>query len=287
MPETDRDKTGSDVRANQAAAPANAPSPVDWSAYLALLTEAAHAAAAAIRPYWKQDPQIWLKGGSSPVSEADFAADHALKDLLLSAKPEFNWISEESETQWRDPKAPSFIIDPIDGTRGFLAGKTDWCVSIAITDQGRPVAGVLYQPLTECLFASASGHGASVNGEPLLVAQRRDLAGAVIGSTKNAARSLLAAHSDLKMAPYCASLALRLAAVATGEVDVAIAGANAADWDLAAADLLVQEAGGHCLNEAGFTALYEQAPFRHPRLIASNPRLVQEMRKVAAPPAAP
>lgn len=253
-------------------------SAVDWSGHLALLTDAARAAAEAITPFWRQNPEVWLKGGKSPVSEADFAADTVLKEFLLSAEPDFNWISEESEAELRDHNAPAFIVDPIDGTRGFLAGKTDWCVSIATTLNGYPMAGVLYQPLEDRLYACVRGQGATLNGDTIQVVTHSDLKGATIGATKSAARPLLTPDNELKLAPYCASLALRLAAVATGEIDVAIAGADAADWDLAAADLLVQEAGGVCVDEAGKQPCYEQVPFRHPRLIASNPKLVQQLR---------
>lgn len=250
---------------------------VNWSQSIDLLREAALAAADAVLPFWRKDPQVWMKAGRSPVSEADYAADKVLKAFLLNAEPDFNWISEESDPQQKDELAPSFVVDPIDGTRGFLAGQNDWCISIAIVADARPVAGVLYQPTMNTFFECIAGEGAKVNGRRISVGRETSLVGAHIGATKSAARPLLSQIDGLVLAPYCASLALRLAHVATGDLDIAVAGANAADWDLAAADLLVHEAGGVLVDENCAPTLYGKAPYRHPRLTASNETLIGQL----------
>ncbi len=88
-----------------------------------------------------------MKTGNSPVTEADLAADKYLKDMLLTARPDYGWISEEThDERVASPRQRFFVVDPIDGTRAFIEGSDVWCVSVAVIENGRPVAGVLDCP---------------------------------------------------------------------------------------------------------------------------------------------
>ncbi len=113
---------------------------------LALLTEAALAAGRIAMRFWRQAPKSWDKGGEhGPVSEADLAVNAALKDRLLTARASYGWLSEETpDTADRLARDRVFVLDPIDGTRAFLAGEDGFSISLAVVQAGRPVAGVVH-----------------------------------------------------------------------------------------------------------------------------------------------
>jgi myo-inositol-1(or 4)-monophosphatase len=120
---------------------------IDPDIDLALLLDAARQAGAIALRYFGKDPQVWMKEGASPVSEADYAADAYLRETLLAARPDHGWLSEETADDPARLKARRlFVVDPIDGTRGFLEGKDTWCVSVALVEDGRTIAGVLECP---------------------------------------------------------------------------------------------------------------------------------------------
>ncbi len=108
--------------------------------------------------------------GQSPVSEADLAVDEYLSSALLSARPGYGWISEETASRPSDGgEERFFVVDPIDGTRAFLRGEPTWCVSIAVVSGGRPVAGVLDAPSLGEVFAASADGGAELNGTAIAV----------------------------------------------------------------------------------------------------------------------
>ena len=94
-----------------------------------------------------------MKGGTSPVSEADYAVDRYLRETLTAARPAYGWLSEETaDSAGRLAASRTFVVDPIDGTRAFLDGRSTWCVSIAVVEDGHPLAGVLDCPATGEIF---------------------------------------------------------------------------------------------------------------------------------------
>ncbi len=136
------------------------PSPATaWTADLDLLVGAARLAGARALDFFRKGPEVWWKnGGRSPVSAADFAANDILKKELLSARPNYGWLSEETDDDaGRLDCETVFVIDPIDGTRAFIAGKDIWCVSAAVVHRGKPVAGVLFAPSLGELFTASAG----------------------------------------------------------------------------------------------------------------------------------
>jgi myo-inositol-1(or 4)-monophosphatase len=213
----------------------------------------------------------WTKGESSPVTEADIAVDQLLRRLLAGESPGFGWLSEESAD---DPARLSaryvWIVDPIDGTRSYLAGLPDWAVSAALVDNGRPVAACLYAPAADEFFTAVAGKGATCNGAAIAVTRGPSLAHARIAGPKSFLDRLAAVAPPFTVVPRMRSLALRLARVAQGAFDVAIAGSDSHDWDLAAADLLVHEAGGALTPIRGGTVTYNRAALRHGMLVAAG-----------------
>ncbi len=211
----------------------------------------------------------WFKHGTSPVSEADLAVDAVLRERLQAVGPGFGWLSEETED---DPARLSadhvWIVDPIDGTRGFLAGKPDWTVSIALATAGRPILAALYAPVTDDLFLAAAGGGATHNGQPMNANDGTSLAGARAAGPER--RLLRLAPFGIVAEPKVHSLALRIARVAQGTLELALAGGNSHDWDLAAADLLVHEAHGALTTLGGETLIYNRPEPTHGALIAAG-----------------
>jgi myo-inositol-1(or 4)-monophosphatase len=213
----------------------------------------------------------WTKGASSPVSEADIAVDRLLRDRLSAAAPGIAWLSEESVDDPARLAAPRvWIVDPIDGTRGYLAGLPDWAVSAALVENGRPIAACLFAPVTDQFFMAVAGSGATRNGAPIATSRGADLAGVRLAGPKNFLERLGKIAPPFTTTPRLHSLALRLARVAEGTIDAAIAGGNSHDWDLAAADLLVHEAGGALTPFDGGPLRYNCPVPRHGMLVAAG-----------------
>ena len=171
-------------------------------------------------------PIHWNKPGEQgPVSEADLAVDACLRDILLTARPDYGWISEESVDERDGPahRSHSFIIDPIDGTRSFLEGARTFAHSLAVAENGRIVAGVVFLPMHGRLFHAAKGGGAFLNDTTL----RAGAHSAMDGANILAARPTFAPDNWARPTPvpnrhYRASLAYRMSLVAQGRFDAMI-----------------------------------------------------------------
>jgi myo-inositol-1(or 4)-monophosphatase len=214
----------------------------------------------------------WTKGATaSPVSEADIAVDGFLRARLTGDGTDYGWLSEESAD---DPARLNaryvWIIDPIDGTRAYIAGFPDWAVSAALVKDGRPIAACLYAPALAELFLAVAGAGATCNGHSIATSSGASLADARIAGPKAFLERLAAVAPPFTMVPRVRSLALRLARVAQGNFDAALAGGSSHDWDLAAADLLVHEAGGALTPFGGSALTYNRPVPRHGMLVAAG-----------------
>lgn len=252
----------------------------DLAGDLALLLDAAREAGRIALSYFRQSPEVWLKGGTSPVSEADYAADRYLHETLLAARPDYGWLSEErADDAARLAARRTFVVDPIDGTRGFLEGRRDWCVSVAVVEQGRSIAGVLECPARTETYSAVLGGGAFKNGRRLAVGEPR--ATALVGGPAEFVNALpREVRERVKRAEYVPSLAYRLAMVADGALDGSFVKPNSHDWDLAAADLILREAGGDLLDEHGKPPTYGGAHIRHGALVAGSGALLATMVRI-------
>jgi myo-inositol-1(or 4)-monophosphatase len=213
----------------------------------------------------------WTKGASSPVCEADIAVNTLLRERLSEGEPGIGWLSEESvDDPTRLAARLVWIVDPIDGTRGYIAGFPDWTVSVALVEDSRPIAACLFAPVTDEFFMAITGKGATCNGEAIAATRGAELADMRIAGPKNFLGQIAAIAPAFTIVPRVHSLALRLARVAQGTIDAAIAGGNSHDWDLAAADLLVHEAGGALTPFGGGLLTYNRAVPRHGMLVAAG-----------------
>ncbi len=222
----------------------------------------------------------WIKGKDSPVSEADIAVDNLLRERLLAIVPDAGWLSEETED---DPARLSrhrvWVVDPIDGTRAYIAGLVDWTISAALVEDGRPIVAALFAPAENEFFSAIVGGGAICNGQQITATEGEDLDGARLSGPRRSVEQLAAAVPSIMPLPRVHSLALRFARVAQGRLDAALSGGSSHDWDLAAADLLVHEASGALTTLAGDRILYNRPEPVHGPLVAAGRLRHQALRK--------
>lgn len=242
---------------------------------LTLLIDAAREAGEIALTYSGKHARRWDKpDGAGPVTEADLAVNDMLEQRLQTARPGYGWLSEETEdTTERLSKDRVFIIDPIDGTRSFAEGSNTWAHALAIAEHGKVIAGVVYLPKRDMLYSAGLGLGADLNGARILASHVSDLNSAEI----LAARPNLAdVHWSAGQAPefkraYRPSLAYRMALVAQGRYDGMLTLRPSWEWDIAAGDLILAEAGATCTDRTGAALRFNNA---HPQLdgvVAAGP----------------
>jgi myo-inositol-1(or 4)-monophosphatase len=243
---------------------------------LELLSTAARAGGALALPYFRKGgataASVNYKDEGSPVTEADIAVDRYLEATLKAALPDHGWLSEESvDDPARMDRKRVIIVDPIDGTRGFVSGDDSWCVSIGVVENGVPVAGVLFAPARDELYAAATGQGATLNGRRLLAPVVPSTRPFTFAGPASVAQRVHAS-ADGAMQPFrkIPSLAYRLILLVRDEVDVASASKACHDWDIAAADVILSEAGYRVVNLDGASPVYNRPEPVHPALIAAR-----------------
>ncbi len=240
---------------------------------LDLLKHAAEAAGEIATGFFRGKNEVWQKSeGAGPVSEADLAVDRMLKETLTDARPDYGWLSEETEDSARrlnDDKV--FIVDPIDGTRSFVAGSDTWAHSLAIADKGKITAAVVFLPVREKLYTASKGQGASLNGNALTPERNASLSGATV----LAARPIMdqknwpggVPHIDRQYRP---SLAYRLCLVAEGRFDAMLTLRKSWEWDIAAGALILEEAGARVSDQVGSDLLFNNPHPQTNGVVASS-----------------
>lgn len=225
--------------------------------------------------YFQTEMKVWEKDGGTQVSDADIAVNLLIQRRLGEARPDYGWLSEETaDDPIRLVRRRVWVVDPIDGTRAFLQGLPEFCHSVALVEDGRPISAALYNPAVDEFYEATVGQGARLNGKPIRVSDRDEIAGCRMAAFaplfrhpawRDAWPGMIIIQQD--------SVAYRLALVAKGAVDAAL-GLNAKyDWDLAAADLIVREAGGLVSSHAGQPFSYNGAELLHRSFLAAGPAL--------------
>ncbi len=240
---------------------------------LSLLTEAALRAGDIAKQFFQQDPQIWDKGAEGPVTEADLAIDTMLRETLLGARPNYGWLSEETEDdQSRLSSEHVFICDPIDGTRAFIEGGRSFAHSLSVVRSGRVTAGVVFLPMRDKLYAAAMGKGTTLNGAPVRVTAAIDPANATFLTTK---ANFKPEHWPQGIPnvgrAYRPSLAYRMSLVGEGRFDGMMTFRPTWEWDIAAGALIIEEAGGRATTGRGAPLVFNGASAQVDGVLAGAP----------------
>jgi len=185
------------------------------------------------------------KIGHDPVTEADRALDAVLRQELL--RDGEGWLSEESVDDYtRLDRRRVWVVDPLDGTREFVAGIPEFCVSIAMVENGRPVAGGICNPATNEVFLGSLELGVTYNGKPARASQRTTLDGATVLASRSETKRgewQQFEGASFKVRPM-GSVAYKLALVSAGLADITFTLVPKNEWDVAAGVALVTSAGG-------------------------------------------
>ena len=226
----------------------------DAATDLDLLMRAAEAAGELALQYWKNAPKQWDKpGDAGPVSEADLAVNDLLAQMLRQARPDYGWLSEESQDDAaRLSCRRLFVVDPIDGTRAFLSNEPGFAHAIAVVEEGEVLAGVVHLPVFEKTYAAIRGGPALLNGEPIRSSDPATIEGSSLLAPKVCD---VATHWRSEKPGYRRffrpSLAWRLCLVAEGRFDASLTMRPTWEWDIAAASLIATCAGALVTNRAG------------------------------------
>jgi 3'(2'), 5'-bisphosphate nucleotidase len=266
----------------------------DYQQELRAATEAALRAGAVIMEHYRAGPTAWKeKGDGSPVTAVDLAANAAIEAHLRAAFPDDAILSEESpDDPGRLRQRRVWIVDPLDGTRGFLARTDDFCVHVALAVDGVPVVGVVQQPVSGALYQAVSGQGAfrrhQNQVERLTVSARQALPELRLGISRHHAPPVLLDWLDregLTAAALRTGASVKYTALAGGALDgVVTVTAGEKEWDTCAPELLVREAGGVVSDGDGRPLRYNQPQIDRPRgIVASNGRCQQVLLAAVAP----
>lgn len=213
----------------------------------------------------------WIKDASSPVSDADIAVNDFLEERLRSFNPDYGWLSEESaDDPERFGKSRVWVVDPIDGTRAFLNKRKDWSISVALIEHGTPVLGCVYAPMSDEFYLAERGKGATLNASAIETARGTSLDLTRIAAPQSILDRVAKIAGGTAGYPRIGSLALRMCRVANGALDVAFAGGHSRDWDVAAADLVIREAGGAMTELSGENLRYNCPEVTHGTLVAAG-----------------
>lgn len=242
---------------------------------LSLLIEAARRSGEIAADYFGQSPDTWDKpDNAGPVTAADLAVDVMLQDTLRRARPDYGWLSEETEDDCaRLERSRVFVVDPIDGTRAFINGSKDWAHSLAVVEAGQVTAAVVYLPMRDMMFVAARGGGATLNDAPIGVNATPDLSNPKVLTHKANfdARFWKDGQAPAMKAGFRSSLAYRLCLVANGHFDAMLTLRPTWEWDVAAGTLIVQEAGGIATQQTGAPVQFNNPHPQLAGLVAGGP----------------
>lgn len=243
---------------------------------LALLEAAAHESGKIARRFWRQSPQTWEKdAGAGPVTEADLAVNQHLEARLGAARPSYGWLSEETEDNpARLDASRVFIIDPIDGTRAFIDGAPDFAHSLAIAEDGRITAAVVYLPMRDLMYSAHADGPATLNGVPIAPSDA-GLDGARVLMAKANLDPVFWKRGAVPpiRREFRSSLAWRFCLAAEGRFDGALSLRGAWEWDIAAGALIAERAGAVATDRLGHPMRFNNSRPVVDGLVVAGPRL--------------
>jgi len=220
---------------------------------------------------------VSYKAHGSPVTEADLAVDEVLRRELPRADE--GWLSEETaDDASRLERRRVWIVDPLDGTREFLAGVPQWCISVGLAEDGHATAGGVYNPTADELFLGSLETGTTLNGRVVRASARATLEGALVLVSRWALKRQ-GAFADAPFQPRAVGpIAYALALIAAGRADAMWSRSSKAEWDIAASAALIAAAGGYVATWEGGPLAFNQWPPRASGIVAAGSRLAPAVR---------
>jgi len=241
---------------------------------LKIAKEAALEAGGLILNYYKADYEIKDKGYHNPVTTADHAADTRLKEILTEARPVYGWLSEETvDSPDRLNKERTWVVDPLDGTKEFIEGVPHFVVSVGLVENGNPIIGVLFNPVTKELFTASTGEGAFLDDKPIRCLTKDEVSDMVILNSRSETRRGLwipfdGAFGELRS---IGSVAYKLGLTAAGKADIFASLRPKNEWDICAGNCIINEAGGKLIDLRGNRIIFNQEKtLIEPGLIAGD-----------------
>jgi myo-inositol-1(or 4)-monophosphatase len=233
---------------------------------------AARAAGQVLLRYYGSAYRVAEKSADNPVTAADLEANEILKKTILGTFPADGWLSEETaDSEERLGCRRVWIVDPLDGTKEFISEIPEFCVCIALVEDGTPRVAVEYNPVRDELFTACKAGGAFLNGAPIHVSSQVDLRHAsVLASRSEEARGEWEPYRSRMRVELSGSVAYKFALVAAGRHDATFTLTPKNEWDVCAGTLLVAEAGGMVTDPDGRATRFNNRSTLLPGLVASN-----------------
>ena len=241
-----------------------------------------HDAASCVQQVRATSLETTHKDDRSPVTRADREADALLRSRLTALYPAA-WLSEETaDSPARLAAASVWIVDPLDGTKEFIAGLPEYCVAVALVEDAVPVLGVVHNPATDEVFWAVRGGGAFLNGQPVFVRE---------------GNRMLASRSEIprgEFEPFAGrwdivptgSIQYKLGLIAAGRAAATLSRGPKHEWDVCAGALIVEEAGGRASELLGTPLAYNQPFPKVKGILAAAPhaysRALTEVETVGA-----
>lgn len=248
---------------------------------LKIARQAAREAGKILMKYFRGNYSVREKSPDNPVTAADVEADNYLRMQLSKNFPDYGWLSEETkDSAERLSKEKVWIVDPLDGTKEFIAGRPEFVVSIGLVKYGEPILGVLFNPVTDEMFSADEDELSNLNGKPLKISHVELLAEStlIISRTEKIDGLWKPYRQFFKNAVVCGSVAYKLASFAAGRADAFVSLKSKNEWDVCAGDFLIRRIGGTTTTRAGKHLVYNQPdPHIPDGIVASSPHLAPEL----------
>lgn len=255
----------------------------DFSEELKVAETAARKAGEIIMALYGKDYRIEEKRKGDPVTAADLEANRQIREVIQDRYPDDGWLSEEDEDDLRRLNASRvWVVDPIDGTKEFIAGIPQFAVSIGMVVQGHPILGVVYNPAEEKLYRAVKGYGAFLNGRPVHVSSRKEIEGAALLVSRSEPQRKFQSFADICRLEQVGSIAYRLAQVAGGEGDGTLTFRSVREWDICAGVVVVEAAGGVAMDGEGKRLAFNRPAAVYRGVVASNEILAEILGKMLA-----
>ena len=227
----------------------------------------------------KKKLSIKYKSESQPVTNVDLAIDNLIKNYFKQKTPTYGWVSEETEDNYSRFKSDTFwCLDPIDGTRSYISGKPEYTISLALINNKEPILGLVLNPETEELFFAKKHKGAYCNDKKIMISKNENIFSSSFAISRSEVKKLKKYNLiNQKNIVEMGSIAYKIALVAKGKIDVALSFTDKNDWDLAASDLILKEAGGNIKKISGEQIVYNSEKMKIESVIATNQKLSKKL----------